>query len=92
MSDRIDSCAKELNEDSSVRQWSFSYTVESGDTPPRLNNFCVTVLASEMTTPTDEAEAKTKANTKASAIKTAWLAQDVTTTAEVAAVVGDVTL
>lgn len=92
MADQIVSCTKELNEDASVKQWTFSYSVESADTPPRVNTFCVTIPASEMTTATDENEAKTKANTKAAAIKSAWLAQDVTTSADVAAVVGTVTL
>jgi hypothetical protein len=56
--------------DSSVVQWEMCYSVESGaDT----NTFVVVVEASEMTDPTDEAEAKTLANTKATALKTAWV-------------------
>lgn len=89
MADEITQCSKILDEGGAVVQYDFSYNVEDSG---RTNSFCVTVLASEMTTPTDEAEAKTKANTKASAIKTVWLDQDVTTSADVAAVVGDVTL
>ena len=89
MADEITKCDKILDDGGAVIQYDFSYNVEDSG---KTNNFCVTVLASEMTTATDEAEAKTKANAKASAIKTAWLAQEVTTTAEVAAVVGSVTL
>lgn len=51
--------------------WEFSYVVESDG---KTNNFCVVVKAEEMEDETDAAEAKTLANAKASAIKTAWVA------------------
>lgn len=89
MADEITRCDKILNDDDSVRQYDFSYSVVDG---ARTNSFCVTVLASEMTDDEDEAEAKTKANVKAAAIKTAWLAQEKTSAETVASVVGSVTL
>ena len=75
MADEILKCDKILNEDDSVKQYDFSYRVEDSG---RVNSFCVTILASEMTDDEDEAEAKTKANVKAAAIKTSWLAQPIT--------------
>jgi hypothetical protein len=51
--------------------WEFSYLVESAG---KTNQFCVVVKADEMEDATDAAEAKTLANAKASAIKTAWVA------------------
>jgi hypothetical protein len=89
MADEITKCDKILNEDDSIKQYDFSYRLEESG---KVNTFCVTVLASEMTTPSSEAEAKTKANVKAAAIKTAWLAQEETTSEEVASVIGGVTL
>lgn len=89
MADEITKCDKILNEDTSVKQYDFSYRVEDSG---KVNTFCVTILASEMTDDEDEAEAKTKANVKAAAIKTAWLAQEETSAETVASVVGSVTL
>lgn len=89
MADEITKCDKILNDDDSVRQYDFSYRLENAG---KVNTFCVTVLASEMTDDEDEAEAKTKANVKAAAVKTTWLAQEETTAEAVASVVGSVTL
>lgn len=89
MADKITKCSV-IKEDSTVIQYDISYEVESGQ---NKNQFCVTVLASEMTDPTDADEAKTKANTKAKTIKDAWIADlPDYTSAEVSSVVGDVTL
>lgn len=92
MADEIKSCNKVLDEASAIVQYDFSYVVSDPDDANRVNNFCVTVSASEMTDPTDANEAKTKANTKAAAIKSAWLTQEVGTSSDVPAVVGSVTL
>lgn len=89
MADIILKCDKILNEDSSVKQYDFSYEVEDNG---RINNFCVRVLASEMTDPTSATEAKTKANVKAKAIKDAWLDMPVVSASAVNSVVGNVTL
>lgn len=71
MADQILQSTKCLNADSSPCHWEFTYDVVNGELH---NSFCVLVMAEEMTDPTDEAEAKTKANVKASEIKTAWIA------------------
>ena len=92
MADEIKNCNKIIDENNAIVSWDFSYTVSDPNDANRINNFCVTVLASEMTDPTDASEAKTKANAKASTIKTDWLAQEVNTITEVAANVGSVTL
>lgn len=70
MADKITASTKELNSDNSINQWSFSYDVEYNS---KLNNFCVVVQAEEMTDPSSESEAKTKANIKAKIIKDAWI-------------------
>lgn len=70
MSDQITGYSKIVNDADAVIQWDFSYIVESAG---KINNFCVVVLASEMTDPTSESEAKTKANAKAAEIKSAWV-------------------
>lgn len=92
MADEITNCSKILDALGAVVQWDFSYNVESSDTPPRLNNFAVTIRADEMTDPTSQSEAKTKANAKASDIKIAWLAQPIRESAVVPSNVGAVTL
>lgn len=89
MADEILKCDKILNEDDSVKQYDFSYRVENAGA---VNQFCVTILASEMTDSTSASEAKTKANVKAAEIKTTWLAQEETSAEDVASVVGNVTL
>lgn len=89
MADEILKCDKILDSENAVVQYDFSYQVTDGE---RTNNFCVVVLASEMTDPTSSTEAKTKANVKAAAIKTAWLAQEELAGEDVASVVGSVTL
>lgn len=71
MADQITQSTKCLNADSSPCHWEFTYDVVNGLVH---NNFCVLVMADEMTDPTSEVEAKTKANVKASAIKAAWVA------------------
>lgn len=53
-------------------QWDVSYEVEKNSL---MNAFCVVVLKSEMTDPDSDAEARTKANVKAAAIKNAWTAE-----------------
>ena len=89
MSDTITACTKIVDGDT-VIQWDISYEVESGQ---NKNCFCVVVMPSEMTTPTDANEAKTKANVKAKAIKDAWVADlPEYTAAPVESVVGNVTL
>lgn len=89
MADEITQCNKVLDDSNAVTQYDFTYSVVDGE---KTNNFCVTILASEMTDPDDADEAKTKANVKAAAIKAAWVAADVTTSEAVASVVGSVTL
>ena len=89
MSDKITTCTKVLD-GTDVIQYDISYAVENG---ANKNQFCVTVLGSEMDDPTDAAEAKTKANVKAKAIKDAWVADlPDYSAAAVESVVGDVTL
>lgn len=82
MADEIITCSKALDENEDVSQWDVSYKVVDPNDATRINSFCVTVLASEMTDPESLTEAKTKANVKASAKKTEWLAQP-TTSSEV---------
>jgi hypothetical protein len=89
MSDKITACNKKLD-GSDVIQYDVSYEVTSGD---NKNQFCIAVLASEMTDPSSETEAKEKANLKAKAIKDAWVADLPNYTSEpVSSVVGDITL
>lgn len=89
MSDKITACSKILD-GVTIVQYDVSYEVESD---ANKNSFCVTVLASEMTDPTDTDELETKANLKAKTIKDAWVATlPSKTSSEVSAVVGDVTL
>jgi hypothetical protein len=71
MSDKITGSSKCLNPDNSPCHWEFSYDVEH---ETLTNQFCVVVKAEEMDEATSESEAKTKANVKAIAIKTAWIA------------------
>lgn len=72
MADQILSSTKLVDSDNvTVLSWEYSYSVESGED---TNQFCVVVAASEMTDSTSETEARTKANTKAAAIKAAWVA------------------
>ena len=78
LADEIIVCSKALDENDEVSQWDVSYKVVDPNDATRTNSFCVTVLASEMTDPTSLTEAKTKANVKASAKKTEWLAQPAT--------------
>lgn len=89
MADKITYCKKTMD-GTTVIQYDISYDVENG---AAKNQFCVTVLGSEMTDPTDATEAQTKANVKAKAIKDAWVADlPDYTSEEVASVVGDITL
>lgn len=89
MSDKITSCNKILD-GATITQYDVAYEVTSGDL---ANYFCVTILASDMTDPTDENEVKTKANAKAKEIKDAWVANLPSETAQpVVSVEGDVTL
>lgn len=71
MADSIVSFLQIKDADNNVVQYDVSYTVVHASLE---NNFCVVVKAEEMTLATDVAEAKTKANVKAAAIKTAWVA------------------
>lgn len=89
MADEITRCEKILDESDNVVQYDFSYSVENAG---KINTFCVTIKASEMTDATSSSEAKTKANVKAAAIKSAWVAQEQTSAEAVASVVGGVTL
>jgi hypothetical protein len=88
MSDKILACNKILD-GATVMQYDISYEVESG---ANKNQFCVTVLASEMTDSADTNEAKTKANVKAKVIKDAWVADLPEYSQESVAINGDVTL
>ena len=92
MADIITHADKELNADTSVKCWHISYDVDDGG--DNKNSFVCVVNADEMTDATDAAEAKTLANAKALAIKTAWLATlaDATSTANEASIEGAVTL
>ena len=70
MADEITKAVREDNADTSVKCYQISYEVEdAGD----KNQFVVKIEASEMTLDTDENEAKTLANTKASIIKADWV-------------------
>ena len=77
MADNIDKADKELNSDSTVKCWHYSFSVESGSDK---NSFAVVVQASEMTDPTDKAEATTKAKAKATTIKNDWVTDLATAT------------
>lgn len=89
MSDKITAC-KKISDGSTVVQYDVSYEVESDSS---INQFSVTVLASEMTDPSDADEVEAKANIKAKAIKDAWVADLPNyTSSDVASIVGDVTL
>lgn len=70
MADEILECVA-TKEGSTVIQYDVAYKVMSGES---VNQFCVTILASELTNTTDLNEVKTKANIKAKAIKDAWVA------------------
>jgi hypothetical protein len=70
MSDKITQ-AVAIKDGETVVQYDISYDVYHDG---KANSFCVVVSAAEMTDPSDEAEAKTKANVKAKAIKDAWVA------------------
>jgi len=92
MADEITACTKVLDDNDAVVQYDVVYKVEDPNDANRVNRFCVTILASEMTDPASATEAKTKANVKAAEIKTDWLAQAGTSAEAVASVVGNVTL
>lgn len=90
MSDKITEFVQLKDADNNIVQYDVSYEVEH-DT--LTNTFCVVVMASEMTTPSDVTEAKTKANAKASVIKAAWVdSLPAPTATSQDAQVGDVTL
>jgi hypothetical protein len=90
MSDKITQCNKTLDAEGNVVQYDVAYDVQSDS---NKNQFCVTVLASEMSNPTDAEEAKIKANAKAKTIKDAWVSSlPGSTAAPVESIVGDVTL
>jgi len=88
MSDKITACNK-IKVGGEISQWDFSFDVEHGQ---KKNQFCVVILASEMTDPTDKAEAKTKAKVKAKAIKEAWKAEPNSDVNDVPSEIGDVDL
>lgn len=89
MADKITACNKILDGET-ITQYDVAYEVESNG---NVNEFCVTVLASELTDPTDADEVKTKANAKAKTIKDAWVADlPDYSAAPVETIVGDVTL
>ena len=89
MSDKITTCTKTLD-GTTVIQYDVSYEVEY---QAYKNQFCVTVLAGEMTDPSDVEELETKANVKAKALKDAWIGDlPDYTSEEVSSIVGDVTL
>ena len=92
MADKITAAYKETNPDTSVKAWHISYEVDDGG--DNKNSFVIVIKAEDMTDATDAAEAKTKANVKAGAIKTAWLSalDNQTATAEEPTLEGDVTL
>ena len=91
MADQILGSIKALRADTTICHWEFRYIVESND---QINQFCIRVTDDEMDDPTDEAEAKTKANVKAKAIKDAWVANLSTVPNNVAVITSpeDVTL
>lgn len=91
MADIITKAVREDNADTSVQCYHISYEVEdSGD----KNQFVVVIKAEDMTDSTDAAEAKTLANVKAAAIKSAWVAAKaaVGTSADEPTIEGTVTL
>lgn len=89
MADTITRCIKTSDENGDALQWDISYTVENNS---KINDFCVTILASELTNPESGSEVKTKANVKAKAIKDKWIAEEIQTAASVDTVLGTVTL
>jgi len=80
MADKILSCVVEKNTSDEVIQYTVSYDVEH---ETAKNNYCVTVKAEEMTDPTSQLEALTKANVKALVIKNAWIVTLPSSTSEV---------
>ena len=96
MADKIVSCVVTKDDANVIVQYDVAYEVENGDASKK-NSYCVVVKAEELTDASDlsgsDAEVLSIANPKAKAIKDAWLAAlaDVTN-ADVATVVGDVTL
>lgn len=92
MADEIVVCNKILDENGDVVQYEFSYNVIDPNDATHANSFCIVVKATEMTDSTSSSEAKTKANVKAAAMKTAWLEQVTTSREAVESVVGNVTL
>jgi hypothetical protein len=89
MSDKIIACNKVMD-GTDVIQYDLSYEVESGG---NKNQFCVVVLAEELTNPADTAEVETKANVKAKLIKDAWVVGlPAMVSTPVTDIVGDTTL
>jgi len=90
MADQIVSCMATKSASNEIIQYDVSYEVESGE---NKNSFCITVLASELDDVNDVNEVKTKANVKASAIKSDWVETlPGTSSIDVPDVAGDVTL
>lgn len=91
MADTITKAVREDNSDASVNSYHISYEVEDGGDK---NQFVIVIKASEMTLDTDVVEAKTLANVKAAAIKSAWVTSKATssTNADEASIEGAVTL
>ena len=92
MSDKIIECIVTKDDLDAPIQYDVAYEIENGDAS-KVNSFCVTILASDMSDPTDTAEVTTKANVKAKEIKDAWIdtLATVVTNSSVA-IDGDVTL
>lgn len=67
MEDKIIRIDREDNPDESVHQWSFCYKVEDGG---ETNKFSISIPGADAT---DESDAKTQANIKASVIKSDWV-------------------
>ena len=89
MADEILQCVA-TKDGSTVIQYDVAYKVTSNG---NVNQFCVVIMASELTDPNDTDEVKTKANVKAKAIKDAWTADLPDYSAEaVEGVTGSVTL
>lgn len=92
MADKINECVVTKDDQGVPLQYDVAYEVENGDAS-RTNNFCVTILASDMVDPTDTDEVTTLANAEALEIKTAWIATlTPVKTMENVAIDGDVTL
>ncbi len=91
MADKITTATRENLNGGACHCYHVSYDVEdAGD----KNQFCVVILASDMTDPDDETEAKTLANAKASTIKADWITAKATAHSNVdePTLEGDVTL